>query len=315
MNALLYIGTTLIWGSSWFAITFQISDVAVEVSAFYRFSLAAILQIMLMSLLGKLPWVPVREHGWFVMQGWLLFCFNFLLFYNAATFTTSGLIAVVFSMATIFNSLNGFVFHRKVPTLRAICGAALGIAGVCAIFWHDLFGSGSSSAVISTGPLPNGELSSGNVTGLLLAVAGTFCFSLGNMVSQHQQKQGRKVMTANSYALAYGSVTLGLWCLYQGYDFEIDHSTLYLGSLAFLVIPGTIVAFTLYLNLVGRVGAEKAAYCTVLAPIIALSLSTIFEGYRWTLLTLVGVALALIGNLVVFAKPRRSAPRRSAPPG
>ena len=291
MNAFLYIGTILIWGSTWLAIAFQVSDVAVEVSAFYRFSLASILQITLMSLLGKLPWVPVRDHGWFVIQGWLLFCFNFLLFYNAATFTTSGLIAVVFSMASIFNIFNGFVFHRKVPALRAIFGATLGVAGVCAIFWYDIF---------------EGNWSGGNVTGLLLAVAGTFCFSLGNMVSQHQQKQGRKVLAANSYALVYGSVTLGLWCLYQGYDFDIDYSAKYLGSLAFLVIPGTVVAYTLYLNLVGRVGAEKAAYCTVLSPIVALSLSTIYEGYHWTLLSLVGVGLALIGNLVVFGMPGRS---------
>lgn len=287
MNAFLYLGTIIIWGSTWLAINFQVSDVAVEVSAFYRFALAALIQVCLMATLGKLPWIPLREHKWFVVQGWLLFCFNFLLFYNASVYVTSGLIAVVFSMATIFNIVNGYLFHQKSPSRRAIFGSALGVTGVCAIFWDDIFG---------------GHWSGDNITGLLLALCGTYCFSLGNLVSQHIQKQGRKVITVNSYALVYGSITLGLWCLIHGYAFDIAFTARYLGSLSFLVIPGTIIAFTLYLGLVGRVGPEKAAYCTVLSPIVALSLSTIFEGYEWSLLSLAGVVLALIGNLVVFTR-------------
>ncbi len=287
MNAFLYTGTILIWGTTWLAIAFQVGEVVVEVSVFYRFLLAAMIQVFLLLAAGKIKWVPFREHRWFVLQGWFLFCFNFLLFYNASVYTTSGLIAVVFSTATLFNSVNGFIFHRQLPTLQSIAGAMLGMLGVCFIFWQDLM---------------TGNWSSSNLAGLLLSIGGTYCFSLGNLVSQHQQKQGRDVITANTYALVYGCVTLGLWCLLQGYAFEIDYSIRYLASLAYLVVPGTIVAFTLYLNLVGRVGADRAAYCTVLFPVVALFLSTIFEGYQWTLLSLIGVALALAGNVVVFSK-------------
>ena len=240
-----------------------------------------------MAALGKLPWIPWREHKCFVVQGWLLFCFNFSLFYNASIYTTSGLIAVVFSMSTIFNIVNSYLFYQRIPGKRAVFGTTLGITGVCTIFWDDIF----------TGPW-----SGGNITGLLLALGGTYCFSLGNLVSQHIQKQGRKVITINSYALVYGSITVGLWCLIHGYAFDIDFTSRYLGSLAFLVILGTIIAFTLYLGLVGRGRPEKVAYCTVLVPIVAFSLSTIFEGYEWTLLSLAGVVLALIGNMVVFTR-------------
>ena len=287
MNAFLFIGTVLIWGTTWLAIAFQVGEVAVEVSVFYRFALATIIQVILLISFGKIKWVPFREHRWFVLQGWFLFCFNFLLFYNASVYTTSGLIAVVFSMATIFTLINAFLFHRQLPNFQSVAGAVLGMAGVCFIFWQDLIEGGWSSS---------------NLHGLLLSIAGTYCFSLGNLVSQHQQKQGRNVITANTYALVYGSITLGLWCLFRGHAFEIDYSTRYLASLAYLIIPGTIVAFTLYLNLVGRVGADRAAYCTVLFPVVALSLSTVFENYQWTLLSLIGVALALAGNVVVFRK-------------
>ncbi len=290
MNAFLYIGTILIWGTTWLAIAFQVGEVVVEVSAFYRFSLAAMIQVILLVSIGKFKWIPFREHRWFVLQGWFLFCFNFLLFYNASVYTTSGLIAVVFSMATLFNIVNGFIFHRQLPPLHSVAGAMLGMLGVCFIFWQDLMA---------------GDWSSSNLVGLLLSIGGTYCFSLGNLVSQHQQKLGRSVVIANTYALVYGSITLGLWCLFRGHAFEIDYSTRYLVSLAYLIIPGTIVAFSLYLNLVGRVGADKAAYCTVLFPIVALSLSTVYEGYQWTLQSLVGVALALVGNVVVFRKKSR----------
>ncbi|MEH6630696.1 MAG: DMT family transporter [Halopseudomonas aestusnigri] len=289
MSVLLYLGTVLIWGTTWLAIAFQVGDVSVEVSAFYRFALAATLQVSVMVILGRLKWVPLLQQKWFVLQGWLLFCVNFLFFYNSATHISSGLIAVVFSLATVFNMANNLVFNHVTPTLRSIVGAAFGVTGICALFWTDL---------------SSGDWNGSNITGLLLAIGGTYCFSLGNLVSQHQQKQGRDVLTANSYALVYGSVTLGAWCLFQGYSFDMELTPKYLGSLFYLAIPGTIIGFAMYLNLVGRVGAEKAAYSTVLFPIVALSLSTIFEGYIWTPISLTGVALALAGNLVIFAKKK-----------
>ncbi|WP_419905806.1 DMT family transporter [Kiloniella sp.] len=297
MSALLYLGTVLIWGTTWIAIAFQVGDVSVEVSAFYRFALAAIIQIGVMVIFRRLKWVPLTQQKWFVLQGWLLFCVNFLFFYNSAIHISSGLIAVVFSLATVFNMANNLIFNRVVPTVRSIFGAALGVAGVCALFWTDL---------------SSGDWYGTNITGLLLAIGGTYCFSLGNMVSQHQQKQGRDVLTANSYSLVYGSVTLGAWCLFQGYSFDIELTPKYLSSLFYLAIPGTIIGFAMYLKLVGRVGAEKAAYSTVLFPIVALTLSTIFEGYIWTPISLAGVALALAGNLVIFAKKSPLPVRKNA---
>lgn len=287
MNILLYLGTVLIWGTTWLAIAFQVGTVQVEVSAFYRFALAALAQIIFMLALRKLTWVPIKQHKWFVLQGWCLFCLNFIFFYNAAKYLPSGLIAVVFSLASIFNMINAFIFQQKPPSVRSLIGSCLGVLGVCTLFWEDIqLGNGTSFGLV----------------GLLLSIAGTYCFSLGNLVSQHQQKAGRNVLVSNSYALVYGSITLGLWCLFQGYSFDIENSYKYLGALFYLAIPGTVIGFAMYLKLIGQIGAEKAAYSTVLFPIVALSLSTIFEGYIWTETAVLGVVLALGGNLIVFSK-------------
>lgn len=287
MNAVLYISTILIWGTTWLAIAFQIGEVDVEVSVFYRFAIAGFCQITVLLLLKKLSWIPFREHGWMIVQGLLLFGVNFLFFYNATKFIPSGLVSVVFSMATIFNLINGYIFLRRLPSKQSTIGALVGLSGITMIFWPDL------SA---------GDWHGESILGLGLATVGTLCFSLGNLVSQHQQKQGRDVLTANSYALVYGSAVLLAYCTVKGYDFTLQMTGQYLGSLLYLGTIGTIVGFGCYLALVGRIGPDRAAYCTVLFPIVALTLSTIFEGYQWTGLSIAGVVVALFGNVIVFSK-------------
>jgi drug/metabolite transporter (DMT)-like permease len=287
MNIVLYISTVLIWGTTWLAIAFQVDEVAVEVSVFYRFSLAAVLQVGLMCSFGRLKWIPISQHKWIAAQGLLLFSVNFILFYNAAVYLTSGLISVIFSMATIFNMLNGIIFHQKLPEIKSLLVVFIGLVGICLIFWPDLNGEDWLSDI---------------VLGLLLAMGGTYCFSLGNLVSQHQQKQGRDVLTVNSYSLVYGAIGLGVWNVINGYHFDLEYTSKYLGSLFYLASVGTLIGFGAYLLLVVRIGTEKSAYATVLFPIVALTLSTIYEDYVWTQMSVAGVAMALLGNIVIFSK-------------
>ena len=78
----------------------------------------------------------------------------------------------------------------------------------------------------------------------------------------------------------------------------------YIGSLLYLAIPGSVIGFTAYLTLVGRMGPERAAYCTVLFPVVALNISVFVEGYQWTAPALLGLALVMLGNVLVFRKPK-----------
>ena len=145
------------------------------------------------------------------------------------------------------------------------------------------------------------------MTGIGLSLLGTYGFSLGNMISVRHQRRGLDILSTNAYAMGYGASAMLLLALLRGDAFTVDWSPTYIGSLLYLAIVGSIIGFAAYFALVGRIGAGAAAYATVLFPLIALGLSTVFEGYQWSGMAVIGLVLILFGNLVMFYRPRPSA--------
>lgn len=151
--------------------------------------------------------------------------------------------------------------------------------------------------------------------GIGLALLGTLCFSAGNMLSSLQQKAGLKPLTTNAWGMLYGAMMLVVICLASGTPFHFEWNTRYIGSLLYLAIPGSVIGFTAYLTLVGRMGPERAAYCTVLFPVVALNISVFVEGYQWTPPALFGLLLVMLGNVLVFRTPKKVPPAVIPTPG
>ncbi|MES9887511.1 MAG: EamA family transporter, partial [Candidatus Sedimenticola sp. 6PFRAG1] len=141
---------------------------------------------------------------------------------------------------------------------------------------------------------------SGAVTGLVLSLLGTYFASLGNVISARNQEQGIPVVQSNAYGMAYGAAVMFLAALVQGLPLSFDLSIGYTSSLLYLALFGSVFAFGSYLTLVGRIGPEKAAYATVLFPLVALLISTLFEDYEWTLVAAFGVILVVAGNVLII---------------
>ncbi|MCU1720972.1 MULTISPECIES: DMT family transporter [unclassified Pseudomonas] len=289
MNLSLYLLTVLIWGTTWIALKLQLGVVAIPVSIVYRFALAALVLFVVLLLTRKLQPMNRRGHLVCVAQGLCLFCVNFMCFLTASQWVTTGLIAVVFSTATLWNALNARLFFGQKIATNVLLGGALGLSGLGLLFWPELSGQAASHETLM---------------GLGLALAGTLCFSAGNMLSSVQQKAGLRPMTTNAWGMAYGAGMLATYCLVSGIPFAMDWSAQYVGSLLYLVIPGSVIGFTAYLTLVGRMGPERAAYCTVLFPLVALNVSAVVEGYQWTAPALMGLVLVMVGNVLVFRKPK-----------
>jgi len=241
-NLTLYLTSVLIWGSTWIAITCQYGVVAPEVSVAYRFSLAALL-LMGWCLVRRLKMrFTLREHAWLVLQGGLMFGLNYVCVYLAEQRIPSGLMATLFSLMVFLNLLGARIAFGTPLAPKALAGAALGVSGVACIC---LPGAGALGAV------------PGMAGGLGLAVVGTLAASLSNLVSQRNQRNGLPVLQGNAFGMLYGAVLVTLYCLASGRAFAFDPSPRYLGSLAFLAVFGSVLAFGAYLTLVGRIGAGR----------------------------------------------------------
>lgn len=287
LNTALYAITVIIWGTTWYAIHLQIGDVAAHVSILFRFILACSVMFTIVVLFKKRQPMQPIDHAFCVLQGLCLFCLNFLTFYTASHYVSSGLLSVIFSLATVFNSLNAWLWFGKRPSRRVLVGAIMGVIGIGLLF------------------SPSIQLSTDNqdwLFGLALAICGTYLFSNGNMVSVRHQNRGLKPLTTNAWSMLYGVIMMAVIIWLQDVPIVISQQTTYWIALVYLAIPGTVIAFTTYLLLIGRIGSDKAAYSTVLYPLIALSISTLFEGQTWDWHSWLGLMFVMLGNIVIFAR-------------
>ncbi|GAB4231452.1 MAG: DMT family transporter [Kiloniellaceae bacterium] len=298
INLGLYVATVLFWGTTWIAMKYQVGPVAPELSVAYRFTIAASVVILWALAARQRLRFPLRAHLLLAAMGLCMFSFNFYFFYQAAAFVTSGLLAVIFSMTVVLNIVNGRILLGRRAAPRTLAGAVLGVAGILVLFWPEVRGIDLAGIAADEGSL-----------GLLLALAGTFCFSLGNIASARAQMQGLPVLSCNAWGMAYGAVIMYALALLGGAPFVFDTRVTYVSGLLYLAICGSVLAFGAYLTLLGRIGADRAAYATVLFPLVALAISTVVEDYHWTPLAITGVALVLAGNLLVLLRPPAPAPQ------
>lgn len=220
-----------------------------------------------------------------MLMGTSLFGLSYCGSYLATTYMTSGLVAVAFSTILMWNILNLRIFTGQPIAWRAFLGGVVGISGICIVFWQDLATFTATRGLI----------------GLLIAIAGAYLASIGNVISSRNSKNGLPVTQANAFGMGYGGLLTMMIHFTTGETLTMDWSLSYLGPMLYLTVFGSIAAFGCYMLLISRIGAEYAAYATLLMPIIALILSTLFEGYQWNHHALVGVVLVLAGNLMILA--------------
>jgi drug/metabolite transporter (DMT)-like permease len=284
-NGLLYLIAVMIWGTTWFAIEFQLGVVEPEVSIAYRyFASAAILFIWCKVKRLDLSF-NLNSHRWFALMGLLMFCLNYIFAYRAQIYITSALSAIAFSSMLWMNILNARVFFGVRGSARLYFGALLGIVGILVLF-------GPQVGEIS--------LSDGIFYGSLLAVMGALMASFGNMASQAAQKIKLPVVQSNTWSMFYGGIFTAAIALIRGQPFTFDPSTGYVVSLAYLTLFGSVIGFGAYLTLLGRIGAHRAGYSTVMFPVVALILSMLFEGLTLNVFIVSGFLLVLGGNLLVL---------------
>lgn len=293
---LLYASVVLIWGTTWAAIPFQLVDVPVPLSIGYRFIIAAVGLYGYALLTRRRLSVPWPQLPMVLLQGVLLFFINYLFIYNAAAYVSSGLIAVLFSLIVIFNAIFMRVFFGTAVDPRLLIAGIVGTAGIALMFLPELETPGDRSVVL---------------LGIVLVLAGTLSASLGNMTAVVNTARKLPVVACNAHGMLLGGALSVAFSLIEGEPISFSFEPTYIGSLLYLAIFGSAVAFGAYIALLRRIGPARAAYSSVLFPVVALLTATWLEGYRWSILAGFGILLTLIGNWLALSHGNKNDKREN----
>jgi drug/metabolite transporter (DMT)-like permease len=286
-NSLLFFIPTLIWGSTWYVIKFQLGSVDPLMSVSYRFFLAGCILVFICLIFKHNMRFGFKDHLLFLLQGILLFGLNYWMVYMAELQLTSGLIAIIFSLVVITNAVFAKIFIRSKVTWKLVIGGLLAISGTAMIFEKEiglLFGGGFV------------------LSGIIMSFASLILASLGNVLSAHTQKKSIPLLQSNAYSMIYGALVLFIIGLIIGRKVNFEMEYPYILSLLYLSIFGSVIAFSSYLKIVGNIGPAKASYALVLVPLIAMIFSTIFESYEWQTSALFGMPVLIIGNMIAMDK-------------
>ena len=283
----LFIATLLCWGPTWYIIKFQLGTVDPMVSVFYRFFLASVI-ILLFCIYKKINLrFSIKEHFFIAVLGIFLFNINYVIFYLSTQYLISGFVALCFSSILFMNVINNIIFHRSSPNIVTLIGGTIGTLGLIIIFYDEIISF---------------EFSSGTSYGIFLGIIATYFASLGNLISAHTSKIKLEVIPVTGLGMFYGSISLVIYLILIGNSFSFEVSHQYIFSLIYLSIFGSVFGFSLYLTLIKKLGSNDAAYVAIIMPLMALVVSTFFEGLVWDLSLVLGAIMIVLGNIIILKR-------------
>ncbi|MBL9071806.1 MAG: EamA family transporter [Sphingopyxis sp.] len=283
-----FILVTLIWGSTWIVIKGQLGIVPPSWSVTYRFAVAAIAMFAFAIFRGERIWLGRDAMTFAVVLGIAQFTFNFNFVYRAEQHITSGLVAVLFALLIVPNTLLGRLFLKSPLERRFLAGAGIAIIGVGLMILHEYRAAALDPQAV--------------IMGTVLTLAGVFSASTANVMQGTTIARAQPMVVMIAWAMLFGAVADGTFAWITTGPPAIEATPVYLGGVLYLGIVASAVTFPLYFNVIRAVGPGQAAWSSVLIPIIAMGFSTALEGYRWATLSIAGGAVALIGLAIAVAK-------------
>jgi drug/metabolite transporter (DMT)-like permease len=281
----------LIWGSTWLVIKDQVGSVPPSWSVTWRFALAAA-GMAALALVRRERLVLDRTGHLFAMAiGLTQFCMNFNLVYRAEQHLTSGIVAVLFALLMLPNALLGRLFLGSSVTPRFMAGTGIALAGIALMLVH--------------------EARLADLGGTVWLGVGLTCMALlsascANVMQAAPGARGQPMVVLLAFAMGWGALFDAALAWITSGPPVLPLDARYLGGVAYLALVGSVVTFPLYFQLIREIGPGRAAYNGVMVPVVAMILSTVFEGYRWSWLAAAGAGLALLG-LVVALRARNPA--------
>lgn len=281
----------IVWGTTWYAITFQLGAADPAVSVVLRFAIAAVGLAVVSKLFGQSIRLNRAQHLASLGQGAFAFAVSYYFVYAAEMKVASAVVAIIFAALTFLNLGIFRVLSGQKASLASWGGALLGVAGVAVLSWGELSGKG---------------LGDHAATGVAFALIAVLASAMGNWFAWRGQKAGAPVLPATAWAMGYGTALLALFVLVSGRSWQVEWSSSYVLSLLYLALIGSVLTFGLYFSLARSKGYALASYISALTPPIAMLVSVVFEGARFGVLALIGLVLVLAGQIFIARVPKNS---------
>lgn len=283
-SPLLFVIACLIWGSTFWAITLQLGDIAPAVSVVYRFGLASAVLFIWCLLRGDRLRMPWRTQRWMMLQGCATFGLSYICTYTSEQYIVSALVGVLFALMVFWNPiLNRLAFGTPL-TWRTWAAASVALCGVTLLFyqsihaaWKDVLAGGSGHFLL----------------GLGLALTATIASSVGNVIVIKVREESSNVLLTMAWSMLWGTLMVATWVLVSGQSFRMPGTLSYWAGLFYLSLFGSVIAFAAYFTLIHRIGSHKAVYIGVVTPVISVLLSIQLEHYRPGLMEWAGMVLCL----------------------
>jgi len=283
-SPLLFAIAALIWGSTFWAITLQLGEVAPAVSVVYRFGLASATLFVLCLLRGdrlRLPWPAQR---WLLVQGFFSFALSYVCTYNAERYLVSALVAVLFALMVFWNPICSRIAYGTPISWRTWAAGLVAVSGVTMLFFHAIADAWQQIVSGGTGHF---------LLGLALAVTATISSSAGNVVVSKVREHAPNLMLTMAWSMFWGTLMVACWALASGQQFTLPSAPRYWAGLVYLSMFGSVIAFNAYFTLINRIGSQKAVYIGVVTPVISVLLSIQLEDYRPGALEYAGMLVCL----------------------
>jgi drug/metabolite transporter (DMT)-like permease len=283
-----FVLVTLIWGSTWIVIRDQLGNVPPSWSVTYRFAVAAIAMFLIAALRRERLLLTGRAWGFAALLGIAQFGFNFNFVYRAEEHITSGLVAVLFALLILPNTMLGRVFLGTPIERRFLIGGGIALVGIAMMIAHEVDASDRGAAAV--------------LAGTALTLAGVLSASMANVMQGTAFARGQSMFVMVAWAMLFGTLADAGFALATVGPPIWDSRTEYLAGLLWLGVVGSAITFPLYFGIIRAVGPGPAAWSSVLIPIIAMGFSTLIEGYQWAALSIVGGLVALTGMVIALRR-------------
>ena len=289
----------LTWGTTWHAITYQLGEFPAELGVAVRFALAGAAVLLFCLWRGAPLAFSARDHALLALQGTFLYGVSYVCVYQAERFVPSGLVAVGYSASPLLTGVGATLLFGASLGARFLLGGALGIAGVALIFWPEITRPGDSERT---------------ALGAVLTIASVLLSTVGSLAASRNRHRSLPLLPAMGFGMLYGAVAAAMVAVALGRSAAWPTTPSWWLALAYLALVGSVLTFPCFLTLQDRVGAGRAGTIGVMTPLLALVVSLAFEGFRPSLLTFAGAALAVAGN-VLMLRPASTVPARPAAAG